>query len=229
MRTKTLLIAVGALVAAGVISSTAAPVYSANIVGYVNQTFAPNGAYSLVTAPVLNTSTNAEVVLPSLQQGDNILLWNGSGFDVYTFEFAGFWFGPPSDTDNSAPSLMPGAAFFYQNNQGTSETNTYSGTVVLTNTLTLPPNGAYALDASTAPVGGSLESTNFNLPLQQGDNVLLWNGNGYDVYTFEFSGFWFGPPSDTDNSAPNISVAQGFFYQNNQGSSEVWTQSFIVQ
>jgi hypothetical protein len=74
------------------------------------------------------------------------------------------------------PTLPPGSALFY--NPGVSETNTYTGTVVLSNTnapITLP-GGLYTLVGSLPPIAPtSFEDTNLNLPLQSGDGVLLWD------------------------------------------------------
>jgi hypothetical protein len=219
---KTLLIAAAAL-AASVISSEA-QVYSQNIVGYVNQTFA-NEAYVLTGTPlqVVSNINNAELVLPAIQGGDSLLLFNGAGFDTYTYLAPGSWLGPVGV--GPAPTLNAGAPFFYLNSSGNGETNTFVGSVTTTNSETLP-NG-YELAASVAPVAGPIDSTNFNLPFQGGDSVLLFNGNGYDTYTFLAPGSWLGPVGV--GPAPSINVAEAFFYQNNSGSSESWNQNLVIQ
>ena len=72
---KTLLIAAAALVA-GIVSSQA-QVYSANIVGYVNQVMT-NGVLQLVCNPLDNGTNTANDVFANLPNTSSIQLWNGS-------------------------------------------------------------------------------------------------------------------------------------------------------
>jgi hypothetical protein len=228
MRTKTLLIAAAAL-AAGVISSEA-QVYSQNIVGYVNTVF-PAGQYAAVNAPLAATSTNApEDALTSLATGDSILFWSGSAFSTYVYISPQQWIYPDGSTIGPAPNLGVGPGFFYLNGGGAPETNTFVGTVVLTNTVTLPA-GNYALVGSTPPIADSLDGTNLNLPLQTGDSVLLWSvaAQSYDTYVFISDGQWIYPDGSTIGAAPSTTVGNAFFYLNGGGSAETWTQNFIVQ
>jgi hypothetical protein len=234
MRTKTLLIAAAAL-AAAVTSSQAQTVYSQNIVGYVNQVLPGNPQYSLVTAPLSGTTNAADQIMTCLQPGDAISLWNGTTFIVYTY-FPGFFTGTNFVDDNfnalPTPQLTPGQAFFYSNNQGAGspETNTWTGSCVLSNSVVLPGNPASSLVASFTPIAALADSTNINLPFQPGDTIELWNGTSFTVYTY-FPGFYTGTNFVDDNfnalPDPTIQVGQGFFYQNNQGagSPEAWTQN----
>jgi hypothetical protein len=230
MRTKTLLIAAAAL-AVGVITSQAQPVYSQNIVGYVNQPF-PAGEYTVVTAPLATTSTNSpeDALGNMLQTGDDILYWNGTQFATYSYLSPQQWIYPDGSTVGPAPNLGNGNGFFYLNNQGATETNTFVGTVILTNTVSLPA-GHYALIGSTPAIGGSLDDTNINLPLQTGDDVLIWSStaNQYSTYSFLSVGQWIYPDGSTIGPAPVVNVDQAFFYLNNQGASEIWTNNFTVQ
>ena len=221
---KTLLIAAAAL-AASVISSQA-QVYSQNIVGYVNQSIGGNAAYTMLVAPLQTTNNvnNAEQLLPALQPNDNILVFNGAGFDTYVFVTSGLWIGPAGP--GPAPTINAGSAFFYENNGSSTITNTYVGTVTLSNTVPFTGGAAYNLVGSTAPIGTDLESTNLHLPLQPNDNVLLFNGNGYDTYVFVTSGLWIGPAGP--GPAPTVSVGQGFFYEDNSGPTN-WVQNLIIQ
>lgn len=222
--------AAAAALAAGVVS-TQAQVYSQNIVGYVNQTFVA-GNYTVVTAPLATTSTNApeDAMGSMLQTGDNILYWTGATFATYTYISPGQWIYPDGSTIGAAPNLGVGNGVFYLNNSGVTESNTFVGTVILTNTVTLPA-GNYALIGSTPAIGGALDSTNLNLPLQTGDNALIWNptSSAYSTYTFISTGQWIYPDGSTIGAAPNLNVAQAFFYLNNSGAAEVWTNSVTVQ
>jgi hypothetical protein len=250
MRTKTpktLLIAFAAL-AAGTLA-VSAQVYSQNIVGYVNQTLpGVTTDFSVIVNPLVNGTNSADAVLGgALQAGDEIYLWNGSTYISYTYEGGpnGFLTAPEDwlDVNNNQtnpPALNPGEGVFYLNSQGVNETNTYVGSVELTNGIDLygeAPNGPFNVVGSTPPLAGSLESTNFNLPLQGGDEVYIWTGTTYASYTYEgvAGGGFLNPPDDwfdennNEVPAPSVVVAQGFFYLNSQGSDEIWDQSLSVQ
>ena len=230
MRTKTLLIAAAAL-AVG-IGSSLAQTYSQNIVGYVNQVL-PANAYSLLTASFATSdpTNNAEAVLPSLQTGDAILTWNAGSatYNVAVYIGPGTWLDGSGNPVN-APLLPPGKGFFYQTGAGVQETNTFVGTVVLTNSIGILAN-LYTLVGSTPPIAGSAESTNFSLPFQTGDEILAWNigPSTYSVGVYVGPGSWIDGGTGDPVSAPNLSVGQGFFYQAGAGVPEVWHQNLIIQ
>jgi hypothetical protein len=226
MRTKTLLFTAAAL-AAGLVSSLAqsSNVYSVNIVGYVNQTV-PSG-YSVFAAPLkVNATNGAEQVLSSLAAGDQLLLWNGGGFDVALFLGAGSWFDGVTFNPINMPNLPSGKGFFWQNNSGGTQTNTYVGEVVLSNSVPLALG--YSLVGSSVAIGGGLENTNLNLPLQAGDQVLIWNGGGYNVALFLGAGTWFDGVTFNPIAEPTLNVGQGAFYQNNSGSPSTWTENVVI-
>ncbi len=221
MRTKTLLIAAAAL-AVGIASSMA-QTYSQNIVGYVNTPIL--AGYNLLVAPLSpNSTNNAEAVLPSLASGDQLLVWNGVGYNVDYFNASGDWFNGVTFDPIAQPVLLPGQGFFYQNN-GSLKTNTFVGTVTSSNTVALA--GGYSLVGSTAPIGGSIESTNFNIPFASGDQVLVWNGVGYNVDYFNAAGDWFNGVTFDPIAVPTLSLSQGIFYQNNGGTKN-WIENVIV-
>jgi hypothetical protein len=275
MRTKTLLIAAAAL-AAAVTSSQAQTVYSQNVVGYVNTTLNPG--FTLVNNPLNGTTNGAEQVLPGLVGQENLFIWTGHKYNVYTYQGAtvGTGLGFQSDwTDGGTtypaapaiagdqpdssdllywapqPVLAPGQGFYVQN-PGTAETNTFTGTVVTTNTQTLSPG--FTLVASAIPVGGNAE-TNTALNLTANfvgqENVFVWTGHAYNVYTFQGAGVGTGLGFQSDwtdggttyPAAPSIAgdqpdssdllywtppltltVGQGIFVQN-PNSAIAWTQT----
>jgi hypothetical protein len=233
MRTKTLLIAAAAL-AAGIMASSA-QTYSANIVGYVTQVL-PVGL-SLITCPVNSTNTGLSVPANQclqLQVNDAVILWNGAGYSTYTYLNAGVgltWIYPDGSFSDTAPTITLGTGFFYSNGQTTPETNTFAGTVVLTNSVSLPVG--LTLVGSTPPIGGAVTNTaTFNLPLQVNDALVLWNGSGYSTYTYLNAGAgltWIYPDGSFSDVPPNLSTAAGVFYSNGQTSSETWSQNLIVQ
>jgi hypothetical protein len=136
----------------------------------------------------------------------------------------------------ASPTVTPGEGFFYQTQSGAVETNTWTGTVQLTNSVQFAvAGGSYAV-GSTPPVAGAADDTNtINLPVQSGDDLLIYNGNGYD--TFYYIGPGNGNPvgenwddaSFNPTTAPTISVGQAFFYQTQSGSVETWNQNLNVQ
>jgi len=244
MRTKTLLVAAAAL-AATVISSEAQTVYSANIVGYVNQTLTGNSAFTLITPPLQGTNKTASIesLMPALDAGDTVYIWTGNGYYSSTYEGGpdGFLTPPLSWVDQfnnvtNSPSITLGQGFFYSTQSGNQETNTFTGTVITTNSIPLAGNSAFTLVGSTPPIAGSLESTNFNLPLDAGDTIYVWNGNGYYSSSYEggIDGF-LNPPNDwvdqfnNVTNAPVVTVGQGFFYSTQSGNAATWNQNFIVQ
>jgi len=227
MRTKTLLIAAAAL-AVG-IGSSMAQTYSANIVGYTT-TKLISGLNLVCPTVQVTSSNNAEQVFPCLTSGDQLYLWktNGSGFVIYYFNGPNDWFDAISGNPIPAPLLPLGAALYYQNLSGSPETNTFAGTVVLGNTNSLI--SGLNLVGSTAPVGAGLESTNYTLPLVQGDQIYIWktDGSGFLIDYYNGPNDWFDAISGNPIAQPNLTVGAGFYYQNLSGSTEVWKQNVVV-
>jgi hypothetical protein len=258
MKTNKLLLTAAALLAAGIVSSQAqGTVYSANVVGYVNQILPGSGAYSMIGNPLSNGLNQASQVLTGLQGGETMFIWNGSGYYVYAYQGAGVGtgLGFPSDwTDGSYPPthnipgevydsgndlywtqppvLAQGEGFFLLNLNGT-ETNTYVGTVVATNSVPIAGSGAYSMLSSSIPVGGDV-STNPAINLTQnfagGETVFVWNGSGYYVYSYQGKGVGtgLGFPSDwTDGSYPPTHNIPGEVYDS--GNDLYWTQPLQLQ
>jgi hypothetical protein len=228
MKTNKLLLTAAALLAAGIVSSQAqGTVYSANVVGYVNQVL-PAGVYSMIGNPLSNGLNQASQVLPALQGGETMFIWNGTGYYVYQFQGTGVGtgLGYQSDwTDGSAnhnipgdqydsvdqvywapqPVLAPGTGCFLLNPNG-NETNTFVGTVISTNNYTLN-NGVYNLLSSWIPVGGNVQTNsaiNLTANFAGGETMFTWNGTGYYIYQFQGAGvgIGLGYQSDwTDGSA----------------------------
>jgi hypothetical protein len=212
---KTLLIAAATL-AAGVIAAQAdSPVYSQNIVGYVN-TVLPGGSLTLISNPLLgpNGTNGATQVLSSLVGGETLFIWNNHGYYAYSFAgvgqgtslgYASDWYdlnpgtgaaipGTTYDAVNQVywtqpPQLQQGVSAFIQN-PGSTITNSFVGTVVLqnTNTPVILTGGALSFTASTLPIGGDLSNTNFNLPFIGGETVFVWNNHGYYAYSYAGAG-----------------------------------------
>jgi hypothetical protein len=248
---KTLLMAAAAL-AAGVISSQAG-VYSANIVGYVNQTL-PLGFVNIANpldiadpsgSGVNNSITNVLNVLSGSYDGDVLYYWNGAHYTTYTIDSS--WptgIGNSLDTAAVAPpTLNPGVSIYLDNTIGKT-TNTYVGTVhvdgsgSITNVIGVTTNQiplGLAFYGSKLPVGGgissvlglphdgSLDGSVINIPNIGVDGFV----HGYTQYTIDSS--WpsgFGNALDTAAAAePQIPVGGGFLLQNT-AQAENWIQSY---
>jgi len=191
MRTKTLLIAAAALTA-GVISSQAQPVYSQNIVGYVNLT--QTGNIDTFVTPLDaaggNSATNIfqNVYNAGLGYGPldgNILLvWNGATFVNYVFDsLKPTGFGDKTDTSSPvatgtalpSPILNPGQSVFIDNVNG-AITNTIVGTVHVDAAAT----GSQVVGSTTNIVGGNLQFLSSKLPIAGGISSVLGLTNTYN-------------------------------------------------
>jgi len=245
MRTKSLLIAAVATLAAGVVTSQA-QVYSQNIVGYVN-TPLPTG-YANVNNPldasdptsglVNNSITNLFPVFSGNLDGSVLNIWNGTHYVQYTIDSSwstGVGNGSDSAQVNPPPVINPGVAFFFQNTVGSALTNTFVGTVhvdapaagtnvvgTTTNILTSSPYLTYV--SSVLPVGGGLGSV-LQLPALSGnlDGSLIsvpiflgGNIHGFTQYTVDSS--WpsgFGNGSDTAGVAEPVIPVGSGFFFEN--------------
>jgi hypothetical protein len=199
MRTKRLLIA-AAVLAAGIASSVAQTVYSANIVGYVNLTL-PAG-YSLIANQLDNGTNDLNTVFPNAGFGDTIYMWNGTSFSSSVY--AGTW-GPDA-------TLAPGQAAFYD--AGAPVTLTLVGQVETGNLTNSFPAG-YSLMSDQVPVSESLDTAGFAPGF--GDTIYFYRGGTYSSSVY--AGTW-GPPA-----IPN--VGEGFWIDSAAGGS--WTQDFSPQ
>jgi len=245
MRTKALLIAAAAL-AAGVITSQA-QVYSQNIVGYVNSV--AGGNYSSFALSLdLSAGNQLTNIFPNVYNagagqgpldGDQVYLWNGAGFTIYTLDSTlATGLGDSGDVDGiakTAPPVNPGQMIFFFNAYSSAITNTIVGTVHVdgaaagTETVGTTTNiigGNYQFVASKLPIAGGVSSvlgmTNtFNAAAGQGPldgdqiytPVIRANGTfaGYSIVTFDSTlSTGFGDSADVDGIAkPEPTVQVG--------------------
>ena len=226
MRTKTLL-AAAALIAAGAATSMAQQnVYSLNIVGYYN---VPASGALTAMANSLRASAGtpeqdrADKVIP-YSDGDNIQVWNGAGWTVYTMDsLSGTgWSDNNGDVPlANLPVLGPGVGFFYGKNTAVTQLTFVGEVRTGTNNVAIPV-GLSAL-GSPLPYSGAISTGPVNLQVQDGDNVQTWNGSGWDLVSRDsLSGTgWTGASGDV--AEPTLSVGQGFFYGNGVGAFN-WQQ-----
>lgn len=235
---KTLLIAAAAL-AAGVISTQAQPVYSQNIVGYVNK---PAGAnFSVQAAPLIasggNSLTNIIQNPGGIYDGSQVYVWSVTHYSIYTLD-SGFATGVGDANDANpvdGPILNPGTGFLF-NNSGASNTITYVGDVSVGAVTNVIPNQSLNLISSIIPFGGgitsSLQFTNTDGALD-GNQIFIpiigasGNLSGFNTVTFD-SGFstGFGDANDANQvPEPQIPVGSSFFFGNGTGGSVNWVQN----
>ncbi len=229
MRTKTLLMSAVALLAAGIVSTTKAQVYSQNVVGYASVATPGNGAinYLLAVPFAIGVSNGAnEIFGSSLPDFSTILIWNvgKQGYTtVQAFSGSSTGWADPSFATIPAPILPVGQGFFL--NPASPVTNTFAGTVIVnvgtSNVMSLPGNGAVNfLVGCYVPYAGSVTNGNNSTGgpnlngLPDFSTVLIWNtaGQGYStVQSFSGSPTGWADPSFAPVPPPTLSVGQGFF------------------
>jgi len=208
MRTKALLCA--AVLAAGIASTMAqSNVYSLNVLGYYNVTVPANQFYMI--ANQLNTTNNTlQGLIPVASDGAQFSKYNG-GYSTFTYDgLANAWDGNPT--------LNPGEGGFFKNNTGSAVILTFVGEVpqgVLSNNI---PAG-FSVRSSMVPQAEGLNTFTSPLPVEDGDQVFVYNG-GYAAYTYDGLALaWDGNPT--------IQVGQGFFIH--KAHTSAWIRNFTVQ
>jgi len=248
MRTKTLLLTAAALLAAGITSTQAQPVYSQNVVGYASVATPSPGVNYLITIPfAIGVSNGANEVWPvtggnpTLPDGSTVLIWNSANSSYATFY---------SDSQGSAsgwddingpipysPKLPVGQGFFLS--PATPYTNTFAGTVAVnvgtSNKMSLPSPGVNYLVGCPVPYAGALTNGNGvtgaggpNLTLAggfpDGSTILIWNSANSSYTTYYSDSFSSSGYDDVNGPIPvppAISVGQGFFIS--PATPFIWT------
>jgi len=230
------LIAAAAL-AAGVISSQAQPVYSQNIVGYVNQPLAKNYGAFCVPLDLAggNTLTNIIQNLPDTNPSDpnygygifdfsTVYVWNGGGYTIYTLDSS--WatgVGNYNDgTMVTGPTINPGTLFYFNNTTPNVYTNTFVGTV----------------HADVAPTGTQIAGSNTNtliasgytfvaskLPIAGGVSSVLGLTNAPDTNPAD-ANYGYGTLDFTKIYIPNISATGAFLGYTIYTIDSGWTSGF---
>jgi hypothetical protein len=227
MRTKTTL-AAAAILAAGLASSMAqANVYSLNVVGYVNVSFAP-----AITALANPLDGNPNNLLNTVFSGANIpdntqiLRWDQalqdfdpSGNPTYN-NGAGVW--------NINAPLDLGTCYFVLSGDGTPFTHTFVGEVHQGTTTKSIPTGFNAL-GSIPPIAGNAATV--MAQYSPGDNDLLFKWDPSITAFFDPVTFVLDPPAgpawvDPASGPITIGVGEGFFLLPSAANS--WTRTFTV-
>jgi hypothetical protein len=248
MRTKTLLLSAGALLAAGFVSSQAQPVYSQNIVGYASISTPGNGGtYYMLSCPFvigLSNGINEVFGTNTLTDTSVVLTWNGNSYNSAVYATIGDenipgvqWYTDQNETTplNPIPTVPPGRSFFIQPAPGL-VTNVFAGVVATpvggTNQMTLVGNGGtYYAVGSIIPFAGYITNAINLTNLPDTSVVLTWNGNSYTSTVFasandeNIAGIqWYTDENETTPApCPSVGVGQGFFIQPAPGTF-TWSQ-----
>jgi|ERR1035437_1473212 hypothetical protein len=245
---KTLLIAAAAL-AAGIITSQAQPVYSQNIVGYVNVPAA--AGYTAMDNPLSNNGNNSATNLFDTTSGANdgsiILTWAGTKYSQTMFDStkATGFADAGSGLAAPVPVLAPGTGFLF-NNQNASNTITFTGSVAVdgpgtaTNVVGKTTNilsaaTLYVFPSSKIAVGGGISSVLGIVNVAgvlDGSIVLVPNIIGGAIHGYTQIMFDSTKATGFANAAsgamvaePVISVGGSFLFSNQTGSDYMWIQS----
>lgn len=191
-------------------------VYSVNAVGYVNKTLVPG--YNLIANPLNASSNSIASVFPSVPLGSRIFRYSGGTFTAVTYELDD---NDVAGWNNPNIVLAPGEGFFFQNNRSTNVTITFVGEVP-SGTLNNPLPAGFSLKSSIVPQSALLDAANLGFPAALGDRIYRWNGNGYNITTYELDdndvAGWNNPPLATPG------VGDGFFVFST--SAKTWTRTF---
>lgn len=226
MRTKALVCA-AALAAGAVTSMAQSNVYSLNVVGYVNTTFA--SSFTCIANPLNAADNHLGQILKGPQVPDNTIAFI---FDTATQDFV----SPPPTYVASSQTWVPDAIIqpgqgVFVFNQGAPFTNTFVGDVMqgsITNVIA--PN--FNVIASPVPLAGDLATVLSGLAANDNDLVFKFNtapavqdfGN---PSTFVLSSHtWVPAPGDP---AMNIGVGEGMLYFSTSGANNTWIRNFTVQ
>jgi hypothetical protein len=223
MRTKSLLFT-AAFTAATMGSAFAAPVYSANVVGYINIT-APVGL-SLIANQLDNKSGNKlPDVITKLPDGAFVHFYVGGAAGFKSVSYFGGYEGDPA----TFPALAPGGGAFLEIPGGTAEADrkiTFVGEVLQGAASNgSVPNGLSIVSSKT-PRAGKV-STDLKFPSGGAlDGSLLYRYiNTAAKKDYEASSIFGG----WEGVEPSVAVGESFFFFNASGAAQAWNQDFTVQ
>ncbi len=221
MRTKILLASAAAL-AVGLVSSNA-QVYSANVVGYVQETLSPG--FNMIENPLdldgTGTNNTLQTTLGTqLPAGSSVYAFANGAFASPSALFShSVWSG---GTNAANAALNPGGGVFLNLNSASPVTVTLVGNV-LQGSLSNPYISGFNIISSQVPIAGLITST-LNYTPTAGDSIYVWNAptQGYNTPSSLYShGAW--------NVQPNLAIGQAVFLKSASATGGHWTTNFVVQ
>jgi hypothetical protein len=225
MRTKTLLLSAAAL-AAGVLGSQAqSNVYSANVVGYVNVVIPP-GKFVMVANPFA-TGNDVLSNIVAAPGGSTAQIWNGAGFDAYTYSALAHAWKNGAINGNLTP-LPPGVGFFLTSSGGF--TNTFVGSVIANNgtSVTNSLGTTVTTEGSAIPYMDTVTNgTTVNLTVGGGSTLQQWSVSGQTFNAFTYSSLAHNWKQGATTTNPVIAPGEGFFLQASAPTN--WVQTLNLQ
>ena len=189
------------------------PVYSCNVVGYVNLDLPPG--LSLIANPLYYTNNTVAFWWPDAPDGAQVLKYlQASGdYEVSTFDArAGAWSNPQFDVEI-------GQGFFFRNTSTETIRQTFVGEV-LQGTLVNPLPAGASMKGSLIPIAGSINTVQ-QIPGMDGDILKLWvnDGQGGDYISSVFNSAEGGWVPDLA-----LGIGQGFWIEKRQAQD--WVRFF---
>ncbi len=163
-------------------------------------------------SPVANTLDGLFNPMPDgtyLPGGAAIMKWNGSAYDIYTWN--GSWGAGGSVT------LNPGEAAFLVNPTTNAIPVTFAGLVDEGSLSQSFSAGQETQTSSQLPKAGGVQSTLGYIP-NNDDQILIWTDSSYISYKYSSTaGHWVG-------HEPILQVGEGFFL--NPKTNNIWLQNY---
>ena len=170
-----------------------AEVVSSNIVGY-NKVDVTANSFDILGSQFTNIGETdidiQDLITDGLSESDNILFFNGTGYDSFTFfevtfdedwnELGAGWQDDASGF-RAVKTIAPGEAFWIK--PVATKKMTFSGEVSAENTYTFVGGNANKLVAIPVPQKVDLQDVTFE-NIAESDSIQIYNGNGYDSYTY---------------------------------------------
>ena len=200
------------------VESAQSPIYSVNIVGYVNVPLPPG--VSLICNPLRDIENTVEALFRNhtegtLPPGMQVYKYvSGVGYEVSVFDGVA-WSNPDMD-------LSPGIGFFVDNPSSTTIVNTFIGEVLLGTLINHLPEG-FSLEGALLPQAGSINDVQA-IPGEQDDVIRFYindGAGGGDYITSTFSGA-------EGRWVPDmvLNVAQGFVSE--RGNAQDWIRHYSI-
>jgi hypothetical protein len=208
-------------------SIVSAQVYSQNIVGYAKRSI-PVSSFRMISAQFVasNSHTNGITLgnaFSNVGDQDQVLFWNGSGYDVYTY-YAGYGWYDVTATVPSDDVLIPqGTAVWAKSNSGTDLV--ISGEVPSSGSVTNMLSSGFNMVSDPYPVDMTLADIPTN-SLSDQDQAMLWNGSGYGVYTYYAGYGWYDVTATIPSGSTKVSVGQGFWLKSASGGALIFNKPY---
>jgi hypothetical protein len=201
-------------------------VFSVNAVGYVNTTL--KKGFNLIANP-LNAGADNTIgtLFKSLPFGTQVYRFNGTGFDIATYDDIEGKYTSATASMLTA-QILPGEGLFVKNNSAGDQTVTFVGEVPQGNLSNPIPKGL-SIRSSQVPQDGKITS-DLGFPAKPGDQV-----SKFDATTQKFVGpFTFDDLAGANGAwtlagnvnEPSVGVGESVFVR--AVNAGTWTRTFNV-